>query len=455
MKKRKLPDPLNDDDTPSFKDPTPSLASPCAIETSSQSHPNDDFRLGQVPILKDPARDPATLSSAEKPSGIESRMVGAMYRELDDLISSFVTKYAVGNIKEIEKELSVEQKIMIITSLKGYCAPLSWRTFKEQLPESVYQELPALFAHAMISKNLHDQVLCNPFYHLEEEYTPSYIGEPLHSVPPVGTSSYLNFLWREMVFARRKDALKCRKYLLRCLYIENEHTSNNPMWGYNARLKENAQKILVDKLLKNTSLRLLLKDKQPTYDERKDVARLYSMADALCSGMYLRSKDMQFRYWRTFPLYVSQSKLMELTPASEAAELATKTDCASKTLNLQRRFVILILRPTFSFLTVEPHHYKYPRRDENERVLCKASVVITKTEAPLEGGVFSNLPDDVRKEYEEGCWEHVLYYDKDIKDATSFRAQLGIRCQLPGTGTVGAKEWLTRDWEERPIWPLD
>ncbi|KAL2857843.1 hypothetical protein BJY01DRAFT_202353 [Aspergillus pseudoustus] len=244
----------------------------------------------------------------------------------------------------------------------------------------------------MTSKDLHGKVLCHPFHYFEDEYTSPYIpGEPTYRHPTAGTSSYLNFLWRDMVFARRIDALKCRNYMLRCLYADGRHTFNSSLGGYNSMYRENAQNILVNKLLSNISLRLLLKNKQPTWEEKKDTARLYSMVDALCTGVYLKSKYMQFRYWRTFPLYDIHSKIMELVTASAAAERVgavdggvehgTGTDDARNMPAIQRRSVILILRPASRYLTVEPGHCRYPRQDEDEKVLCKASVVLTKTEA--------------------------------------------------------------------------
>ncbi|KAL2858735.1 hypothetical protein BJX68DRAFT_262275 [Aspergillus pseudodeflectus] len=128
-------------------------------------------------------------------------MTGAMYRELDELISSWAEKYAAIDIREIEASLSTEQKESIIACLEGYCAQLSWKTFTSELPKLVYRNLPKLFTHAMISKNLHQKILCNLFYYLDDSYAsnvPLFASKP----PPAGTALFLKFLLRDMILSK-------------------------------------------------------------------------------------------------------------------------------------------------------------------------------------------------------------------------------------------------------------
>jgi hypothetical protein len=128
-------------------------------------------------------------------------MTGAMYRELDELISSWAEKYAVNDVHEIEASLSTEQKKSIIACLEGYCAQLSWKTFTSELPKLVYRNLPKLFTHAMIAKNLHQKILCNPFYYLDDSYAsnvPLFASKP----PPAGTALFLKFLLRDMILSK-------------------------------------------------------------------------------------------------------------------------------------------------------------------------------------------------------------------------------------------------------------
>jgi hypothetical protein len=65
------------------------------------------------------------------------------------------------------------------------------------------------------------------------------------------------------------------------------------------RVRNNAQRIIIDILLRDFDLRALLKTKQPTDNEQKDMDRIYSMADELCIRMNMATKDMQFRYWNS------------------------------------------------------------------------------------------------------------------------------------------------------------
>jgi hypothetical protein len=212
------------------------------------------------------------------------------------------------------------------------------------------------------------------------------------------------------------------------------------------RVRNNAQRIIIDDLLSDFDLRALLKTKQPTDNERKDTDRIYSMADELCIRMNMTTKDMQFRYWETLPLYDSHSRIMELAPISKTADRerkrvekhsGTKTKKAgnrsSPTIN--RRFVVLTLRPAFSYFRFHPYHWKRPRRDEDESIICRASVVLTKTEAPLEGGVFSNLPTDIRAEFDEKCRPFMVYYDKPLEAHESgIVEELGHRSEWPDDG---------------------
>ncbi|KAL3494568.1 hypothetical protein BJX62DRAFT_234170 [Aspergillus germanicus] len=373
-------------------------------------------------------------------------MTGATYRKLDELISSWAEKYAVDDIHEIETSLSTEQKESIIAALEGYCAQLSWKTFTDELPKLAYRNLPKLFAHAMISKTLPQKILCHPFYYLDDQYASNV---PLFAskTPPAGTALFLKFLLRDMILTRRDGALECRKLMLWCLHAPNFRSRNEPRQpAYHMRFRKNAQRIIIDILLGDFDLRALLKTKQPTDNERKDMDRIYSMADELCIRMNMTTKDMQFRYWETLPLYDSHFRIMELAPVSKTADRerkrvekhsGTKTKKAgnrsSPTIN--RRFVVLTLRPAFSYFKIQPYHWKRPRRDEDESIICRASVVLTKTEAPLEGGVFSNLPTEIRAEFDEKCRPFMVYYDKPLEAHESGIVEvLGHRSEWPGDG---------------------
>jgi hypothetical protein len=153
-----------------------------------------------VPDLEDSVLDPINwerLKSNEAPA----TMTGATYRELDELISSRAERYAVDDIHEIETSLSTEQKESIIAALEGYCAQLSWKTCTDELPKLVYRNLPKLFTHAIISKNLHQKILCNPFYYFDDQYAsnvPLFASKP----PPAGTALFLKFLLRDMILSK-------------------------------------------------------------------------------------------------------------------------------------------------------------------------------------------------------------------------------------------------------------
>ncbi|KAL3463133.1 hypothetical protein BJX64DRAFT_257662 [Aspergillus heterothallicus] len=445
MGKRKTPH-TNDDDEYSLSESSKSTSPAVIVKRGSKN--KSDFALGHIPDLPVPALDPANWAHLKR-FNAPVKMAGALYRDLDEHISSWAAKYAVDDIQDIESELTMEQRQSIIEGLKGYCAPLSWKTLKDQLPESVYKTLPRMLAHAIISKDLHEKILCNPFYYLDDAYTenmaPMYFSNP----PPSGAALHLKSLFRDMILVRRDDALKCRKLMLRCLHAPDARSSNSPQrQQFYVVLRKNAKRILVDNLLKYANLRVLSKTKKPTDCEQKDMAHIYSMADELCIGMHMAGKDMQFRYWRTLPLYDSHSMIMELAPVSKSADrkrkLAEKNGRtkikqvdSKHTPAISRRFVALTLRPAFSCLTAETTNFQRPRPDEDEKVICKASVVLTKTEAPLQGGIFSNLPTGIREEYEQKCEQFCVYYDQSEPMVNSgIIPDLGRRSELPGDGPV-------------------
>jgi hypothetical protein len=68
--------------------------------------------------------------------------------------------------------------------------------------------------------------------------------------------------------------------------------------------------------------------------------------------------------------------------------------------------------------------------------------VQTKTEASLEGGVFSNLPTEIRAEFDEKCRPFMVYYDKPLESLESgIVEELGLRSEWPGNGPCARPDY--------------
>jgi hypothetical protein len=82
-------------------------------------------------------------------------------------IDSWTGEHVIKDINTVDSRLSASEKQTIIASLDGYCKQEDWESLIKRFSAGVREFIPQLFAHAIWTKHLFEDILMKPFYYFD------------------------------------------------------------------------------------------------------------------------------------------------------------------------------------------------------------------------------------------------------------------------------------------------
>ena len=103
--------------------------------------------------------------------------------KLEERIRLWAKRYAVPEISALD-HISTVEKNTIVQQLDEYCVQNDWDTLIKRMRPTLQKRIPVLFTHAMLAKDIFENIFANPFSGFAE-------GDKNSSMPSTAKMSYL------------------------------------------------------------------------------------------------------------------------------------------------------------------------------------------------------------------------------------------------------------------------
>ncbi|OXV11198.1 hypothetical protein Egran_01040 [Elaphomyces granulatus] len=217
-----------------FQPVEPSLT---AEELSAKPSIDDDPAIEATvdtqssPQLKRKRSDASLDDDVRNDAHLEMEVEEAAGRVLDVRINSWTGEHVIKDINTVNSRLSASEKQTIIASLDGYCKQEDWESLIKRFSTGVREVIPQLFAHAIWTKHLFEDILMKPFYYFdsydqeEEEKEEDNMASPADK--PDGSFSFPTQL--QKMYEMFKQVDEAQAYIWRCntIRLANSVVSDN------------------------------------------------------------------------------------------------------------------------------------------------------------------------------------------------------------------------------------
>ncbi|KNG89032.1 hypothetical protein ANOM_002418 [Aspergillus nomiae NRRL 13137] len=275
----------------------------------------------------------------------------------------------------VEKQLSDEEKQKLIAGLEGYCLQGDWASLVERLPANILELLPLVITRALVTKDLFQNVIEDPFFYLNEDGE-KVTGE--HGQVSIPSRAEVHNLWqwcKQVEPSGVRDKWNSRKWLqitVRFLNAFTRETTFDPLLATHMKLLRDCilQRLAYNLLHESSLLHPLLKTVSESARARRyqELLHIYQIAGDLCIGMWTNEMDFEFGSFDSLGPFHEDIPHMKKHCYAEH-EWKEKSDPASK-----GRTVLFMLQPTLT-------RYCRYGREEDESLISKAVVIFSKDDA--------------------------------------------------------------------------
>ncbi|KAH8702221.1 hypothetical protein BGW36DRAFT_372417 [Talaromyces proteolyticus] len=181
------------------------------------------------------------------------------------------------------QSLSIDQKQEIMRSMSNYCFPHDWDQLVQIIPPHIEKRIPYLFTHAILSKDIFETIIGNPFFTLE-----------LQGQTDFPTTTQLLNLYQTMIKIDQTEAHIWRSQMLRLLQATDRASKSDIF--FTGRLQANISQMGVEraeKFLRGPARYLLGQSSGDDKSVQKALADIYCYAGQLALSLWTQRSYLE------------------------------------------------------------------------------------------------------------------------------------------------------------------
>ncbi|PLB51551.1 hypothetical protein P170DRAFT_422559 [Aspergillus steynii IBT 23096] len=180
----------------------------------------------------------------------------------------WVYNHCVGEKEVVERTILASEKQAIMDGLEGWCLYKDWDELASALPDNIRDLMPEYLARALISKDIIETIMKNPFFYMDLGDDSS--GEADDLAPTLGIDLY--HLWQKLIKVDRPQAHHWREQTVHLMNkLRPIQTRDSSVGVRSLRLRRRIARHLATKMLSKSSLLYPLIKKD--VDDRKKAER--------------------------------------------------------------------------------------------------------------------------------------------------------------------------------------